>query len=103
ETVKGRILSLFDERLLSLSLEKSQKDSKTRLQEFLQARQAELPEYVVIDVSGKSHDQTFVVECRSELLPTPVQGKGGSRRVAEQNAASTALILLGVNHDPDHA
>lgn len=102
-TVKTCILALFDDRLLSLSLEKSQKDSKSKLQEFLQARQAELPEYVVTDITGKSHDQTFTVECRSELLPAPARGKGGSRRVAEQNAASVALGQLGVDHDPDHA
>lgn len=102
-TVKTCILALFDDRLTPLSLEKSSKDSKSRLQEFLQARQAELPEYVVTDITGRSHDQTFTVECRSELLSAPVRGKGGSRRVAEQNAASVALGQLGVEHDPDDA
>jgi len=86
-----------------LSLEKSQKDSKSKLQEFLQARQANLPEYIVIEVTGQSHDQTFTVECRSELLEEPVRGEGSSRRIAEQNAATVALTALGVNHDPDHA
>ena len=101
--VRETILNWFYTRLEALSLDKSQKDSKSRLQEFLQARQANLPEYVVIDVAGKSHDQTFTVECRSELLDVPVKGEGGSRRVAEQNAAAVALARLGVDHDPDHA
>lgn len=96
------ILDWFDSRLEALSLDKSQKDSKSRLQEFLQARQANLPEYVVVEVSGKSHDQTFFVECRSELLEEPARAEGNSRRIAEQNAAAIALEMLGVARDPDH-
>lgn len=103
DLVRSAILDWFYSRLEPLSLEKSQKDSKSRLQEFLQSRQANLPEYVVVDVSGKSHDQTFVVECRSELLEVPARGEGGSRRVAEQNAAAIALVRLGIDHDPTHA
>lgn len=102
-TVNRCIHDWFYARLEALSLEKSQKDSKSKLQEFLQARQANLPEYIVIDVSGQSHDQMFTVECRSELLEEPVRGEGSSRRTAEQNAATVALTALGVNHDPDHA
>jgi ribonuclease-3 len=102
-TVNRCIHDWFYSRLEALSLEKSQKDSKSKLQEFLQARQANLPEYIVIEVTGQSHDQTFTVECRSELLEEPVRGEGSSRRIAEQNAATVALTALGVNHDPDHA
>lgn len=102
-TVRKALLEWFYARLESISLEKSQKDSKSRLQELLQARQANLPEYVVIEVTGQSHDQNFIVECRSELLEEPVKGEGSSRRVAEQNAAMVALAQLGVEHDPDHA
>ena len=100
ETVRRVVLDWFYSRLEALSLDKSQKDSKSRLQEFLQARQANLPEYVVIDVTGKSHEQIFTVECRSELLEAPSHGKGSNRRRAEQNAAAAALVRLGIDHDP---
>lgn len=103
DAVRTAVLAWFYSRLESLSLEKSQKDSKSRLQEFLQARQANLPEYVVVNVMGKSHDQTFIVECRSELLDGAVRGEGSNRRAAEQNAAAMALARLGVDHDPEHA
>lgn len=99
---RSTILDWFYTRLDALSLDKSQKDSKSKLQEFLQARQANLPEYVVVEVTGRSHDQTFIVECRSELLQTPSRGQGTSRRAAEQKAASVALVQLGVEHD-EHA
>jgi ribonuclease-3 len=103
DTARGLILDWFDSRLDALSLEKLHKDAKTRLQELLQGKQANLPEYEIIEVTGKSHDQKFVVECRSELLEAPVRGEGNSRRIAEQNAAELALHQLGVEHDAEHA
>ena len=96
ETVRNMMLVWFEERLNSLSLENSQKDSKTRLQEFLQARKANLPGYEVIKVTGKAPDEVFEVECRAELLKSVALGKGGNRRIAEQMAATRALELLGV-------
>ena len=97
ERVAERVGTWFYGRLDALSLKISQKDSKSRLQEFLQARQQDLPEYVVVDVQGASHDQKFYVECRTALLDEPALGEGGSRRVAEQNAAAIALARMGVS------
>lgn len=102
DTARRCILEWFEGRLELLSLSRSQKDSKSRLQEFLQARGSDLPEYVVIELVGQSHEQEFVVECRSKLLDTPTRGQGASRRVAEQSAAALALVQLGVDQEPHH-
>ena len=99
EMVRSRITSWFDDRLDDLTLEKSFKDAKTKLQEFLQSKQAKLPVYEVVNTSGQSHKRTFYVECRSELFDEPVSGVGSSRRIAEQNAASVALTKLGQDHE----
>ena len=96
ESARANILAWFASRLESLSLDNSQKDSKTRLQEFLQAKRAMLPEYVVTKMTGKAPDQMFTVECRSEMLSGVAIGHGGNRRIAEQMAATQALSLLGV-------
>ena len=96
ESVRMTILAWFKQRLEGLSLDQSQKDSKTRLQEFLQARKASLPGYEVTQVMGKAPDEVFVVECRSALLDGEARGKGGNRRIAEQMAAAHALKLLGI-------
>ncbi len=96
ESARANILAWFTSRLESLSLDNSQKDSKTRLQEFLQAKRAMLPEYVVTKMTGKAPDQVFTVECRSEMLSEVAVGYGGNRRIAEQMAATHALSLLGV-------
>lgn len=96
ESVSEKILNWFESRLSNLSPESSQKDAKTLLQEYLQARNSSLPEYKIVNVEGKSHDQIFHVECSAELLSESVRGKGTNRRMAEQQAAESALEMLGV-------
>jgi len=96
ETVRMTMLEWFDERLNSLSLENTHKDSKTLLQEFMQARKAALPDYKVVQITGKAPDEIFVVECRSDLLEGVARGEGGNRRIAEQMAATRALKMMGL-------
>jgi len=66
------------------------KDAKTRLQEWLQARRMQIPEYVVTELAGEAHAQTFTVECRIPALGIVAPGSGASRRAAEQAAAESA-------------
>lgn len=77
------------------------KDAKTRLQEWLQGRGLELPEYRLEASHGKDHDKTFDVHCilHGEVAATHV-GSGSSLRHAEQDAAQAALIALE-GHDDD--
>lgn len=99
ESCKGVILSWFKDRLLSLPKNGIPKDSKTRLQEFLQSRQRVLPVYEVDSISGEAHKQTFSVICSLEADSIVTQGIGPSRRIAEQEAARQALIKLGVDDE----
>ncbi|QFU02166.1 Ribonuclease 3 [Halomonas sp. THAF5a] len=94
ETARARVLSWYAERLEAISLEDTQKDPKTRLQEFLQSRQVALPRYEVTSVEGEAHAQTFTVECHVEVLDQHTRGVGSSRRHAEQQAAEQALSQL---------
>jgi ribonuclease-3 len=88
------VLNLFDDLLGEASLEDIRKDPKTRLQEYLQARQSPLPNYEVLSTTGKSHEQIFTVGCACEELPAAIQAQGASRRNAEQAAAQQALDLI---------
>lgn len=97
ETAKALILTWYAPRLEELSLETTQKDPKTQLQELMQGKKQPLPTYTVIELHGDSHDQSFTVSCEVALLPEPVIGQGASRRKAEQEAARFVLELL--NHD----
>lgn len=94
EVVRGIILSWYQTRLDAIKPGVSQKDPKTRLQEFLQGRRKPLPVYTVTNIKGEAHNQEFTVSCDIAGIGMPVIGKGTSRRKAEQAAAETALEQL---------
>jgi len=96
DAAKTRVLSWFAARLDAMSLNDTQKDPKTRLQEYLQSRQQPLPQYEVIHVEGEAHAQLFTVECVIEQLDYRPLGIGSSRRFAEQEAAEKVLQALEV-------
>ncbi|MDR8013522.1 ribonuclease III [Ectopseudomonas guguanensis] len=101
EAARERVLEWLSGELDGLTLVDTNKDPKTRLQEFLQSRACELPRYEVVDVQGEPHCRTFMVECQVALLNEKTLGQGGSRRIAEQVAAAAALIALGVENGND--
>ncbi|HZV99499.1 MAG TPA: ribonuclease III [Methylophilaceae bacterium] len=70
------------------------KDPKSLLQEYLQGRKMELPEYAVFATEGEAHCQTFKVECHIPKLNIRTYGEGSSRRAAEQQAAQLAYDQL---------
>jgi ribonuclease III len=94
---RGKVLQWFGSRLTKLNIKSSIKDAKTRLQEYLQAKKANLPLYEVYEVTGKDHQQVFSIHCTVSLLPKLVLGQGGNRREAEQQAAENALERLGIS------
>lgn len=94
ETVNQLILALFADKLAAVTPETSLKDPKTRLQEQLQGDQRPLPEYEVVDVVGKAHEQKFTIRCNIDGLNHSCIGTGNSRRKAEQAAAQEALKVL---------
>jgi len=94
EICRTHILEWYETRLNLLLLEGSQKDAKTKLQEYLQARHFPLPEYQVVEILGDSHNPIFQVRCSVSLLESPFIGVANTRRKAEQNAAETALKAL---------
>lgn len=101
EAARDRVLAWLANEFDSLTLIDTNKDPKTRLQEFLQSRASELPRYEVVDIQGDPHCRTFVVECQIALLNDKTLGQGASRRIAEQVAAAAALIALGVENSHD--
>lgn len=88
------ISELFAEKLQNLSVDNWQKDPKTQLQELMQAKKMDLPEYELITLSGLAHEQTFKVKCTVPLIDKSAIGTGISRKKAEQAAAELMLQLL---------
>jgi ribonuclease-3 len=88
------VLTLFTHRLQQLTPGLVEKDAKTRLQEYLQSRSNPLPEYDLLDVRGEDHARQFRVACRLSKPQLVAEGRGASRRKAEQDAVTQALEKL---------
>lgn len=94
DAARSFIHRFFEDVLGSLTLDTIYKDSKSRLQEYLQQKGEPVPTYEIVSVSGEPHDQMFEVACLVSLSPEPFRGTGSSRRSAEQRAAKRALDAL---------
>ncbi|MAZ77349.1 MAG: ribonuclease III [Legionellaceae bacterium] len=94
EACKERILFFYEDLLSELTLEANYKDPKTCLQEFLQSKKLALPTYELLGTSGEEHSQVFIVRCSCALSPDGKEGRGTSRRKAEQAAAKALLEAI---------
>lgn len=72
----------------------SDKDPKSSLQEYLQARQLALPEYRLLCQSGADHNASFTMECAVVRLGLVAQATASSRKKAEGLAAGKILESL---------
>jgi ribonuclease III len=88
------VQGLFSPGIDAAGAAKPGKDAKTVLQEWLQARRMDLPQYAVLRIEGEAHRQVFHVQCEITALDIVTAGEGQSRRIAEQTAASGAIALL---------
>jgi len=87
------IAKLFSPSLNRISLDKSINDFKTELQEYSQETFQSTPEYRLEKETGPDHNKTFYVGVylKGNLMG---EGKGKSKKEAEQNAAKEALACL---------
>ncbi|HBA97187.1 MAG TPA: ribonuclease III, partial [Lachnospiraceae bacterium] len=72
-------------------------DSKTILQEVVQARHQEL-EYKLLNEEGPDHNKSFTVavDINGVMLTTAT---GKTKKKAEQSAAYQAILKLGIDKD----
>jgi ribonuclease-3 len=87
-----RVAALIVASGLTDAEELSRRDAKTTLQEWVQARGAAAPAYHVVAVEGPDHDRRFAmsVEVAGQSV---AEGRGRTKKLAEQAAASAALAL----------
>ena len=90
----GVVERLFAARLEETLARASVSDAKSLLQEWAQRELRATPTYAVVEVSGPQHEACFVVAVSvGEALR--VEGRGGSKKDAEQQAAAAALRSVG--------
>jgi ribonuclease-3 len=85
---------LYGSAIAGIDPNASRKDPKTALQEVLQGRHLPLPRYGLLATHGEAHAQQFEIECVIAELGIRSTGTGGSRRIAEQQAAQRALAEI---------
>ncbi len=94
DTAGEVIAGVYESMLNQLTSGPGIKDAKTRLQEHLQGIRLALPQYTLVGAEGEAHVQQFTVACVIDSLQIRTEGRGGSRRAAEQIAAERALDAL---------
>ena len=88
------VANLFDSALRDAEMGKLPKDTKTELQEILQAKGPCEIKYDLVSEEGPDHDKsfTFTVSANGKVIG---DGKGKSKKEAQQKAAEAAL--RGIN------
>ena len=88
--------NLLKENLLILEENADLKDPKSKLQEYLQKRNLQLPIYSVTLKGSKEKKVDFKVLCAVKDLNMTTTGRGQSRKKAELNSAEKILDKLKV-------
>lgn len=93
DAVRAFLLPRLNDPLARMLREETDKDAKSRLQEWSQSNLNLTPFYRVQAVEGPEHDRLFTVEA---VIGTDIfgVGQGHSKRAAEQAAANDALATL---------
>ncbi|WP_047516821.1 ribonuclease III [Methylophilus sp. Q8] len=91
EAAQQVVALLYRDKLQTIDPKAIDKDAKSQLQEYLQSKKMDLPEYQVVSIEGEAHAQSFTVQCFIKKLKLTTTGVGTSRRVAEQQAAKLAM------------
>jgi ribonuclease-3 len=91
DVCRTTVRRLFASRVVAAA-GKVAKDSKTALQELLQAKGIALPTYELVSSVGEDHAKVFEVACTIEALGLRATGTGSSRRAAEQVSADAILV-----------
>ena len=98
EACRAAVLPWFEDGLAAMPTGKVEKDPKTSLQEWLQARQWARPEYELVEARGPDHARHFRVRARAGEPALVLEGEGHSLRAAEQAAAEALLAALEARH-----
>ncbi len=94
ESCRATVLPWFEQQIRDIQPGKIDKDAKTRLQEWLQAKQLARPDYQLLESRGEDHARIFIVQCSTVEPELYEQAEGSSLRLAEMAAAEKLMIKL---------
>ncbi len=95
EVTRDCVLAWYGDLINDVNDQKVLKDAKSRLQEWLQSKQFDLPHYELMETQGNAPHQVFIVRCQVNIINCPdITESGESRRIAEQKAAELMINQL---------
>ena len=95
EVTRNCVLAWYGDLIDNVNEQRVLKDAKSRLQEWLQSKQFDLPHYELVETRGNAPHQIFVVRCQVNINNCPdITESGESRRIAEQKAAELMINQL---------
>jgi ribonuclease-3 len=98
-TARDFVLKLVEKELNKALSQGVEPDYKSQLQELIQAKYQQTPTYQVIEAVGPAHDRNFTVEV--SICDTVLgRGAGKSKKLAEAEAARSALDQLSTDFTP---
>jgi len=91
---RGLVLGWLAGEFQAVMTREKEGDYKSRLQELVQSKYRSSPSYRTLQAAGPDHDKTFTVEVQigDRVLG---RGSGKSKKLAETEAARSALERLG--------
>ncbi len=93
EASRGLVERYWRPRMLAFAT--ATRDAKTTLQEWVQGRGLATPLYEAVERTGPDHAPQFTILVRVEGLDA-AEGRGRSKREAEQGAATALLVREGI-------
>ena len=97
--IRELVLRLFNDELQKVVGEGAEVDYKSQLQELIQSKYQLTPNYRLIEATGPDHDKKFIVEVMVGEMVLG-RGMGKSKKIAEAEAARSALEQLPANFTP---
>ena len=93
KTIRDYVVNIFDTELKAIDKNASNKDSKSLLQEFMQKKEMDLPDYQSQE-DGKGGFQSII-----NINKKTFAGHGSSKKEAEQDVAKKTLFYLSNNDE----
>lgn len=100
QAVETFVDPMLNKAVEEIHKESLDRDPKSLLQEWVQARGLEAPSYTIVSESGPDHDKHFNVEVRVDGRSL-AQGEGRNKQAASKVAATIALNYLNFQSDEE--
>lgn len=95
ESVRNFLIPLLSLKIEEINNNKNIFDYKTSLQEYMQSKHKEIPEYIIKGSHGPDHDKVFTIAIKLQGKYVS-EAEGKSKKEAEQKAARTACEYMNI-------